>query len=312
MSINSSLENNRSLLIPCSIKSDVDRLELYTFSSFPSKAYYISHVIVSLVNVLLTCFTITLNTLTALAYWKSSQLKKKTCYFLVLLLSLRDLAIGVFSNPLYAAYLVAETLGHNNCVVLRILSPLTLWLMSLSFSTSIWLNFERYLGICHVFLHRNYVTKLRCVITCLSIWSVLTFQGGVYYLVNDNGIWGGLSLSIIVFCYILLLTFLYIKMFIQYRDTVGHVCHQKRLAQKRRLARSCIMVVGASSVCYLLAGIKDLLKPSVLNVFVIRTWSVTFVLANSSVNSLIFFWHNQILRNEAIKILQQTFKLKSS
>ena len=115
MTTNTSDHNTSSFFSrPCSI-SGVE-LPIYTFTSLPSKGYYINFVICCLVNALLTCSTITLNSLTVLAYWKSSQLRKKTCYFLVMLLSLSDLAVGVLSNSIFTAYLAVETLaGHSGC-----------------------------------------------------------------------------------------------------------------------------------------------------------------------------------------------------
>lgn len=67
---------------------------------FPSREYYLNY-IYCVANVLLTFTTTFLNGVTLVAYWRSSQLKRKTTYFLVMLLLLNDLGVGLLSNPTY-------------------------------------------------------------------------------------------------------------------------------------------------------------------------------------------------------------------
>ena len=37
------------------------------------------------------------------------------------------------------------------------------------------------------------------------------------------------------------------------------------------------------------------------------SWNITIILSSSTLNSVIFFWRNEILRKEAKKTLHQTF-----
>ena len=95
----------------------VNKADFYMIIAFPLKEYFINYVVICVVNVFLTFSTIFLNALTVLLYWKSSQLQKKTSYFLVYLLSLNDLAVGVFCNTLFCMLLFSNFLGYEECLL---------------------------------------------------------------------------------------------------------------------------------------------------------------------------------------------------
>jgi hypothetical protein len=65
-----------------------DKLRMTT--GFPSNVYYINYVSVLIFNILLTVLTIFLNSVTILAYIRSTQLQTKKSYFLIMLLSVNE------------------------------------------------------------------------------------------------------------------------------------------------------------------------------------------------------------------------------
>ena len=69
------------------------------FDRYPSKFHFANAIFICVVNILITVSTISLNTITLMACWRSKKLKQKKSYFLIALLSLNDLAIGVLGNP---------------------------------------------------------------------------------------------------------------------------------------------------------------------------------------------------------------------
>ena len=58
-----------------------------TVGSFTSTKIFVNHASFCIINAVLTLVTICLNSITALAYWKSTELKKKTPLFLIMGLS---------------------------------------------------------------------------------------------------------------------------------------------------------------------------------------------------------------------------------
>ena len=282
-------------------------LPMYTISSVPSNAYYINLVICCLVNALLTFSTIILNGLTVLAYWKSSQLKKKACYFLVMLLSSSDFVTGVCCNSLYTVYLAAETVGdHSGCYLIELLTPLTNVCCVASASILIVLNFERYLGICHVIFHQKHVTKPRCVMASLIV-SFFIFVGLMAHFIA-GAILGRLLYAIVVSAIFLTVTLMYVRIFNHNRQMVNPIGHvsQTRHARKMKFLKSCIMIIGASMMCFMPVTLYTVVKRQEFPVVVFGLWSITSFFANATVNSIIFFWKNRALRSVAIKILRQT------
>ena len=281
-------------------------LKVYTISSVPSNAYYINLVMCCLVNALLTFSTIILNSLTVLAYWKSSQLRKKTCYFLVMLLSSCDFAIGLLCNSRFTVFLAIETLaGHSGCTLLALLTPLASLFTIASLAIFMVLHFERYLGICHVFVHRNKVTKPRCLVACLIVFFALLSGPTTYLFIDENA--GKVIQVVLVSILVSMITFMYVRIFFGNRH-VELRCHasQIRNAREMKFAKSCIMVVGASMICFLPVIVYHVVKRKELQIVLIGLWAITSYFANATVNSIIFFWKNRVLRNEGMKILRRT------
>ena len=80
---------------------------------------------------------------------------------------------------------------------------------------------------------------------------------------------------------------------------------EQEFLKKIKLAKSCMIVVICSFISFLLPAV---FQPLALNSFhevVIDGWFTVLVLLNSSLNSLIFFWRNKTLRNEAKKVLKK-------
>ena len=71
--------------------------------------------------------------------------------------------------------------------------------------------------------------------------------------------------------------------------------------QNMKMTKSCAIVVGLSFVCELpLAFTHSLPINNLLTL--VSLWSVTLTLSSSSLNSLVFFWKNPVLRKEARKL----------
>ena len=82
---------------------------------FSSNKYIINHVIACVFNALLTLMTISLNSVTILTFWKSSQLRSKVPNFLIMVQSCIDLGVGAIGSSLFTLGLLDEIRGTGNC-----------------------------------------------------------------------------------------------------------------------------------------------------------------------------------------------------
>ena len=105
------------------------------------------------------------------------------------------------------------------------------------------------------------------------------------------------------------LIFIYVKIFLTGgRTVVGNTSQHKAFLRKIKLAKSCLMVVGCCYVCFLPMTVVQFLTHTRFVEIGLRAWTNNLLFPNSTLNSVIFFWRNQILRKEAKLILRHIFK----
>ena len=292
----------------------VNNEEFHMVIAFPSEAYFINYVTICVVNILQEVSTIFLNALTVLVYWRSSQLQNKTSYFFVMLLSLNDIAVGIISNTTFCVILVRSALGlhSRDCVLASLFVASSFSLVSMSFGTLFLLNTERYLSIIHPIFHRNKVTKRRLFKVTVVVWLSLAMQYCIY--IFDAPL-GRIITSCTICTCLAIMTFMYANIFFRSRGTaVSPVCaaynkdkSRREFLLKFKEAKSCLIVISCTFVCFLPIGVVGFLEKTTFVKMVLWYWSETLLLTGSTLNSVIFFWRNPILRNEANKIFRQTF-----
>ena len=97
------------------------------FSKIPPKAVVNSMLSACTVITTLIIPTILLNGVSVLTIMKCSQLKEKIAYFLIMVQSLADLAVGFFSIPFMSYTCITDALGTADCfrqlvvVIVRVL-----------------------------------------------------------------------------------------------------------------------------------------------------------------------------------------------
>ena len=141
----------------------------FTDESLTSTKVFVNHTAFCVVTAALSVLTICLNSITAMAYWKSTELKKKLAVFLIMVLSLNDLGIGVLCGPFYVATFTRDIwLGKSSCFLTGLRIFVHLIIGGCALTTLIIMNFERYFAIVHPIFHRAKVTKER-LLKCLII-----------------------------------------------------------------------------------------------------------------------------------------------
>ena len=285
----------------------VNKADFHMIIAFPSKEYFINYVVICVVNVFLTFSTIFLNALTVLLYWKSSQLQKKTSYFLVYLLSLNDLAVGVFSNTLFCMLFFSNFLGYEECLLASWFNISSFFLTGISLGTLFVLSFERYLSIVYPVYHRNKATKRNFLKVTLTVW-IVTITAACIWIAKGtlgrNLTGATLCLSLIALVYMYAKIFLSSRRIAVYPTSTNSEKNGKRFLQQMKKAKSCLIVVCCTTLCYLPAAVNGFFQQTDFAAVMLRGyWCSTLILLASSLNSGIFFWRNLMLRNEAKKIL---------
>ena len=274
-----------------------------------SKAFYITYIVFIILNVILVILTVSLNFVTILAYWKSTQLRKKISYFLIMLLSVIDFATGMCGNVGFVVMAVKVLKQDLDCLMFILVQLIGYSLAAMSLMTTFLLNAERYLSIVHPFFHRRTVTKSKLLLTAVILWCFAILVVTSRILINR--ITTFLSSAAILFIVIACVYF-YVAIYLankkarrecrseEGKNSAGKIAH----IQDMKLAKSCTIVVACAIVCFVpFAATNPVVTQSYLEYWLRNLVGCTFVFASSSLNSLIFFWQNPSLRNEAKRTL---------
>ena len=313
MANNYSSQSSR-IFEPCYLFSN----EIQMVTGFPSITYHISYVITLIFNIALTMLTISLNSVTILAYHKSVQLKRKKPYFLLTLLSVCDLMTGLFANTSHVLVLITMIIDYPRCWIYFVSEYTIFQACSMSLTTVFALNVERYLCILHPFYHHTKVTKSKLLKTLIAVWLFIIPLYSGYLAFGEVMNFVISALILFIACSTL---YIYIAIWTtgrkrqlgeeapetRRRNTATRVSEEQTSQtndlKNRKMAKSCSIVVAMTYFCFLPNAVTRALTDSYF-VNLLSIWSVSLVLSSSSLNSLIFFWNNPILRKEAKKLFQ--------
>ena len=271
-----------------------------------SRGFYINFIIFCIFNILLSTLAIYLNSVTVLAYCSSTQLRKKLSFFLIMLLSLSDLASGISCFLTYTTVLVQAVVGELNCEIYVFTHLIIFAMLSVSLVNLTLLNTERYLGVVYPFYHKSKITRRRILVVAVVLWIFIVIPLTLLRLfMNGESRYLStllISLAIVAFIY------MYISIFrtsrgVSIRSSPQTATTNSWIKLKElRLANSCAVVVCCTFICYIPFSITDCLQPSTI-IMAISHWGKTFTLMSTSINSVVFLWRNTILRNEVRKVI---------
>ena len=134
----------------------------------------INLVFIFVVNVLFFFAGICLNSLVILSFRRSAQLRKKLCYFIIMVLSCCDLLAVLVNHPLLALFAMLWLTEKFNVYPSWMCISLSLSNIFVGFSllALLVMNFDRYLATYYPIFHRTSVTKER-LLTLLAIPSII-------------------------------------------------------------------------------------------------------------------------------------------
>ena len=275
--------------------------------------YFISMILVYILNVLFFFSGICLNSLVILTFWRSPQLRKKLCYFMIMVLSCFDLLAALVNHPLsvlMALLWLTGKLGiyarwvHTSGLLANIL-------LSMSLLALLAMNFDRYLAITRPLFHRTSVTKRKLLIL-LAVVNILQIS---LLLLAEYDFLVSFTVYLLI-CFTLLF---FPMIFINYKlYTISRKKNRnnklppgiKKTFSFKNIS-SCLLAVACFVVLYIPVFVYVALrmiskeKTYMMNdAELAAVWGRTISSMNGTFNCLIFFWKNTILRTEGMKVIK--------
>ncbi len=259
-------------------------------------------------NVLFFFSGICLNSLVILSFWRSVQLRKKLCYFTIMVLSCCDLLVVLTSNPLTALSAILVLTGKLECY--RSWEGIPNAFLGVSLASLLVMNFDRYLAISYPIFHRTSVTKGK-LLTLLAILIVVELT---LYLMSVNDFLISYPVFILIWFILISAPMLFInyKLFTiarKSRRNNGISPEMKKTFSLKNIS-SCLLAVASFVVLsipvFVYIGLRTNLKasPTLDNGNIAGLWGKTIASMNSTFNCLIFYWKNKILRMEGMKVIK--------
>ena len=271
---------------------------------------YIQLIFLCVLNITFIFSGIILNTLVIASIWKSSQLRKKLCHFMIMVLSCVDLIAVVASHPAILIFAISWlTDDHDLLMKLWFYLHLTDLILGFSFCVMLVMSIERYLGAYYPIFHRTSVTRRR-LLTLLSLMLIFHITLCAISLIGKV-----ISVNVVFITFIvaifLPLVYFNITLFKISREVrrKNPVKPEKRTTINRKSISSCLLVVACLVVLTICTSTYMLFhnffeKKHATSLKLSSIWTETLYTMNCTINSLIFFWKNKILRAEGMKILK--------
>ena len=270
---------------------------------------------------------IILNFVVIFSLWRSSLLRKKLCYFTILVLSCFDLAVVAVTHPVLILSTILWSIEsyYEEIRITRIHASIMLG--GCSMFALLTLNIERYLALTCPFFHQSVVTKTKLALFLVLLIIIEITLSPLYYLK------GKIQANILITAFLIFILFLFIyinyKVYVvvksKHTDQMGASSETSALSYQERKKRkinfkttsACFLAVGCFFICstpqlmYSIWGLTSSTSRNGGKAILLNIWSSTFVSMNSTFNCVIFFWRNSILRREGTKILKRLRSARS-
>ena len=268
-------------------------------------------------NIFLSYTAFMLNIVTIYAIHKTST-TPYTLRTLLLSLACSDVAVGLFSQPLYTVFLInwlrLDNPGCNTQQVRTISSNL---FSTASFLGVVAVSVDRFLAV-HLHLrYQELVTHMRVVVVVVSIW----VYSGVFSLMI---LWGPFSAWKLIrtitaaFGFIITLV-VYIRIYQTVRRHKNHIqsIQIRDEAQSEEIKNLTVLIKSTVGIFYVYLVLLICYLPYLICVAVIRIYgsttalktlyiySVTLLYLNSSLNPVIYCWKMRHIRHAIIDILRK-------
>ena len=282
---------------------------------------YIHTILLCVVNVIFICAGMFLNILFIVSFWKSSPyLRNKLCNFMIMVLSCFDFLVVITNYPvLFLRLILWSTEKYDLLAKVLIYGHFATLFIAFSILVLLVMSIERYLGAYYPIFHRASLTRRRLLILLAIFFTVLI----ILAIISINNLVTSYPVVLGIFFVIVFPPFAFFnyKLFKisrkVRRDIAG--CGDNTtspdgspdlsaLHVKLKNISTCLLAVGCLVLMYIPAFIfiaySFAEKSTSENTRVAKFWAGTVANANSTFNCLIFFWKNDVLRKEGVKVLK--------
>ena len=274
------------------------------------QSYFINLIFIFAVNILFFFSGICLNSLVILSFWKSVQLRKKLCFFTIMVLSCCDLLVVLANHPLMALIAMLRLTEKLNTYPswVDISTRIATIFVGFSLVALLVMNFDRYLATHYPIFHRISVTKGKL----LTLVAMLDIFGLTLMLLTANNIIFSYQVGLLI-CLIIVfppMLFINYKLFIiairksPRNSGISPGTFSLKNISGCLLAVACFVVLTITAFVY--SGLRITTKGSSTldDAHIVGLWGRTIASMNSTCNCLIFYWKNKILRAEGMKVIK--------
>ena len=278
---------------------------------------YIQSIFLCIVNVIFTCAGTFLNLLVIVSFWRSSAyLRSKLYYFIIMVLSFFDFLVVITNHPLLILRLVLWLKEKNYLLAMvQIYEHFSNVFIGFSIMVLLVMSIERYLGAYYPFFHRTSLTRRR-LLTLLAVLFLVPFT---LTMISVNDWVTSFAVVLGIFFLIVFPPFLFFnyKLFMISRKVRRDIARRRNSASSPetstlhvnlRNISTCLLSVGCLLLMYFPAfffiAFNFAEKSTSENTRMSKFWTSTVANANSTMNCLIFFWKNDILRREGMKAVK--------
>ena len=268
-------------------------------------------------NIFLTYTAFMLNIVTIYAIYKTSTMPK-TLKTLLLSLACSDVAVGLFSQPLYTFFLINWLRLHNpGCNTQQVRTISSSLFSTASFLSVVAVSVDRFLAVHFHLRYQELVTHRRVVIVVISIWVHSAF-------VSLMTLWGLLStrdlINSVIGAFSFIITFVvYIRIYLTVRRHKNQI-HSMQIrdeTQSEELKSFIVLIKSTVGIFYVYLVFLICYLPFLICMAVIRIYgssivlkklflfSLTLMYLNSSLNPVIYCWKMKHIRHAIINILRK-------
>ena len=275
--------------------------------------YFVNLMFICVANILFFFSGICLNSLVIVSFWRSVQLRKKLCYFMIMILSCCDFLVALTSHPtttltamlwltemfnVYPGWLVILLDLSNICILFSLLALLVM-------------SVDRYLATHYPLFHRTSVTKGKL----LTFFAFLFFIQLTVATISVNDLVISYQVGLLIFGILVIPPMLLInyKLFTVARKNRRNkdIPPEMKKSFSFKNISGCLLVVASLLVLYIPNVVHIVLRLTSkerINTLDKATlagfWSATTAAMNSTFNCLIFYWKNKTLRTEGMKVIK--------
>ncbi len=303
--------------------------------TFPTDESIMIHIFALIFVIFLFFTTVCLNGITVFTIWRSRVLREKSSNFTIMLQSIVDFGNGATVMPLFIVHWASEVAGHPSCVTIYILKKFAILMFFYTLTTLSVVNFDRYMGVLHPFVHRHLVTNERLLAYVVTACTIQTIIHA--FSLTHNEIARPIMIATAIL-FISITVFVYLKIFLKIRETnrVGmdlvaanggssktnpprsNVAaslsktrsEKANFLKELKAAKSSFLVV----ICCLVCCVPGTLSFGPLNLkssfeaIALKIGFAVLAMLNSSLNNVIYFWCNNALRKHGKEVVRNILK----